>query len=420
MRRLTLALTLLLALCAPVRALPDEPPTLALRDAIALARRNSPTLQASRVALAQAQTSQRAAEAERGPRLALSSALSRSGQGAGTPFGQGAWDTKLALSQRVFDAFLVHDALQQASLARQKAEAEFEAVDLTLQYDVARTYLDLLRAQAQEAASRVDMEQARAQQEVAKVRLKGGVSTELDVLQVQALVAGAEDRRLQAQASREAAQLALSTLLAQPIETIRPDARTAFRPLSTDAASASSALGQRPELRALDLARQLQVLSATQRSRAKLPTVEAAGNVAASPYSGGSYGVTGTLSWTLLDSGRIDAQVLQAEQDAARSGALLEAGRLAATLEISRAQAALQTVHGRIQLTQQQLTASNRALQLARLRFERGVGTNLEMIQALTALNQAQSAVIAAKFDEFAAQLKMTQALALPVDVLLP
>ncbi|MNT92260.1 hypothetical protein D3C72_2335130 [compost metagenome] len=54
------------------------------------------------------------------------------------------------------------------------------------------------------------------------------------------------------------------------------------------------------------------------------------------------------------------------------------------------------------------------------MRFERGVGTNLEMIQALTALNQAQSAAIAARFDGFAAQLKVAQALAMPVEVLSP
>ncbi|MNY19485.1 Outer membrane efflux protein [compost metagenome] len=266
----------------------------------------------------------------------------------------------------------------------------------------------------------MDIQQAKAQLEVARMRLRGGVSTELDVLQVQALVASAEDRRLQAIATLDAAQLAFATLLGQPGQSIRPDAKAILLPLAMAPASASSALTQRPELRALDVGRQLQELIVRQRSRAKLPTIEAAGSLGASPYGGVSYGVTGTMSWNLLDSGRLGAQIQQAEHDAARAAALLDAARLSATLEIQRAQASWHAFQGRTQLTQQQLAAANRALELARMRFERGVGTNLEMIQALTALNQAQSAAIAARFDGFAAQLKVAQALAMPVEVLSP
>ncbi|MBO9542538.1 TolC family protein [bacterium] len=420
MRRSFLVCCLLVVLGSaggPAIALEGE---LSLREAIAHARSFSPTLKAGKLLIAQTEASQRGAEAERWPRLLLSSALSQTGKDTGVAFAQGAWDTKLSLNQRLFDAFLAQDAQQQTALARRRAEAEFEAADLALQYEVARTYFDVLRAQALEAASRVDIQQAKAQLEVAKMRLKGGVSTELDVLQVQALVASAEDRRLQAQATLDAAQLAFATLLGQSGTSIHPDAKAVLLPLEMPPASASSALTQRPELRALDVGRQLQELVVRQRSRAKLPTLEAAGNLGASPYGGASYGVTGTLSWTLLDSGRIGAQVQQAEQDAARAAAILDAGRLSATLDIQRAQAALHAFQGRTQLTQQQLAAANRALQLARMRFERGVGTNLEMIQALTALNQAQSAAIAAKFDGFAAQLKLAQALALPVEALSP
>jgi outer membrane protein TolC len=212
----------------------------------------------------------------------------------------------------------------------------------------------------------------------------------------------------------------MSGLLAlMGVEPVRLSLDTAFIPLEVDEASVSAALLKRPELRVLDLNRALQELTALQRSRAKLPTFEAGGNVTASPFGAASYGVTGTLSWPLLDSGRLDGPIDQARLEAGRAAALRDAGRLSAALEIRRAQATLRTSEERVKLADQQRSAATRALQLARLRFERGVGTSLEMLQALTSLNQAQTAAIAAKFDDEAARLKLAQALALPVESLL-
>ncbi|HEY9899303.1 MAG TPA: TolC family protein [Pantanalinema sp.] len=394
-----------------------EDPALSLREAIARARLHHPSLRASRLLLDQAQAAARSAEAEKGPRLTLTSALSGSGQGEKAP--QGGWDTKLAVSQPLFDAFKAQDALQLASLLRLKAESDLAASDLALQYDVSRFYLEALRAQAQVSAAQLDIARARSQVGVAKARLRGGAGTELDVLQVEALLASAQDRRLQAQATHEAALNALEALVGQAPQSLRPDPGTALLLVTVDGAGASAALLQRPDLRTLEINRRIQELTAVQRSRAKLPTLEAGGNVGASPFGGASYGVTGTLSWGVFDAGRLDGPIAQARLEAERAAALLEAGRLSAILEIRRAQAALRTSEERVELTGQQQAASARALQLSLLRFERGVGTSLETLQALTSLNQAQSAAIAAKFDDYAARLKLTQALGLPVEAML-
>ncbi|HEY9856294.1 MAG TPA: TolC family protein, partial [Stenomitos sp.] len=129
--------------------------------------------------------------------------------------------------------------------------------------------------------------------------------------------------------------------------------------------------------------------------------------------------VIGTLTWKLLDSGRQAAQVDQARLEAERVALTLQARQEAATLDLETARAALLSSEERIRLTRDQLATAQEALHLARLRFEGGVGTSLEVIQALTALNQAQTAAIAARFDQAMAVLKLGQVLATPVAALL-
>lgn len=409
------ACSILLTLSGPVLA--AEQTLLSLRDAIATARRANPTLLASRLALTQAKMNRQVAEKDRGPNLGIQSDLIRSG--TGSALNPTAWNSKVTLSQSLFDAHKVEDELSQAALSRDKAEADRDGIDLDLQYEVARAYMEVLRTQALEAASETDVKQAKAQEEIANLRLQGHIGTMLEVLQARSLVAGAEDRRLQAIATMDITRLALESDLGESLGARTPDEKTTFLPLSSSGASMSTLLAVRPELRSLEATRRIQNLTVTQKSRAKLPTLTAYGNVTGSPFAAPTYGATGTALWTLFDSGRLDIQIEQARLDAARASALLDAGKKAATFDLMSDLKALERSQKRIPLTQEQLDAANQALELARLRYGRGVGTSLEMIQAVTTLNQSETAAITARFDEFTALLKMGRAMALPVDSLI-
>lgn len=416
MRRSVLVLTALALLWGvPARA----QAALTLDEAIAQARAFSPLLRASRIGLDQADAARRGAEADRWPAINLSSSLSRAGQGSGIMTGGNAWNTKLALTQPVFDAWRVDDALDQAAIAREKASFELASADLDLQYEVARAFFDVLRTRALEQAATFDTTQAQAQVDLARTRMRLKVGTQLDVLQAQSVLASARDRHLQSQTAVTTALLRLETDLGAPVQLPLAEPATLAVVPEGHPASPSVALAGRPDLQALEAARRAQEVTARQRSRGMTPSFDAGGNVEQTLAGATNLTVIGTLTWKLLDSGRQSAQVDQARLEADRAAAILQARQQAALLDLASAREALRSSEARIRLTQGQLATAQEALHLAKLRFEGGVGTSLEVIQALTAFNQAQTAAIAARFDRAAAVLKLGQVKAVPVAALL-
>lgn len=386
---------------------------LTLSDAISLATSTHPSIEASRLGIAQAQAAIREAWSGYKPKISLAGGVD---QGLNT----GAARPKLQFNavQPLYDGNRTLLAVRQAELSETSAELERIAVRRRIAYETARAYFAVLQAESLREAARHNVEQAKEQLSLAELRARGQVGTRLEVLQAKGAIATAQDGYLQAVNQVRQSRQTLENLLGHPLDGDL-DRMSALKHVDYVPEQVARALDARPDVGQAILARDVQDVEAAQRSRLTWPTLSAVGDVAMG-QEGTRQTVAASLSWPFIDGERTAAQVEQARLGIARAEATLAALRREATLEIRLAAETLQLSQDRVKIAQQGLQAAIEGLTLAKVRFAGGVGTGLEVINALSMLSQAQSAYIQGTFAVQTSQLRLAQALGIDAEELIP
>ncbi|MBA3725501.1 MAG: TolC family protein [Armatimonadetes bacterium] len=308
----------------------------------------------------------------------------------------------LNLSQRV-DIFGV------AGLAISGARALFlasEAIVASAVNDAALRaksgFLDVLRAE--ELVGVADERIANVQEELRVARLKNqeGAAAKFDVIRFEAELATAEQERLQAANTLDLAKAAFNEVLARdistPVELVKPGPVPAVaRPLAD---LTELALQQRPDIVAA--ARRLDYQNRYRRARQKdgLPALNLSGGITYNPDAGGLGGMqsdasaTAVLSFPLFDGGTRRARVSQARADEDRARILLAQQSRAVEKEVKQAYLNVESARQQIETAEKGLELARETLRIARIRYEAGVGTPLELSDANVVLVRARTALV--------------------------
>jgi len=326
---------------------------------------------------------------------------------------------QLSANQVLFDAFQTQDGLKIADSTRDLARVEILSARRRAQFDAANAYLGVLRAESLLEVSRVALEQARAHVEQAQLRERSGVGTRFEVLQAQTQLANTQGQFSQASNRVELARLSLGTALGVSAMNARLDSALTLPRAAVSTAVYEAAIANRLEVQQIDLKREMDETTVTLRSRAYLPTVAGIGMLTYQPGSMSYYLLGASMNWTLVNGGKTKAQIAQAEAEVAKDLAQLESVRRQVALDIQNALSARTEAIDRVAIAQQGVAAAAEGYRLAQVRFQAGMGTGLEVIDAQTSLAQAQSNLVQAQYDVQAAELRVTQALGLELQTVL-
>ena len=121
------------------------------------------------------------------------------------------------------------------------------------------------------------------------------------------------------------------------------------------------------------------------------------------------------VSWPLFDGLRTRANVDIAESQARIAELQLEQRREAVTIEIARARSELARAQAAFAAQRQNVAEAEEAFRLATLRFERGVGTQLEVSDAQLLQLTAQTNAARAAFDLYLATAEQARAEGRPI-----
>ncbi|MNX55020.1 Outer membrane efflux protein BepC precursor [compost metagenome] len=396
--------------------------SLSLKGAIQTALAQHPSILASRLMVQVAEVSVRQAESNRMPMLSATSGLSHS-SALGLPPGSAGingYQTQLTVSQPLYNPQQIGDAHRLAVLAARSSEAADRQTVLTVAYTTANAYVELLMAQDLLAAAKLDVEQADKQVAIAQEQANGQVGTMYQVLSAQSTLAQAHDSYVRALDAFNQARQSLEAALGESLGDRTIDPAFALQNFSADAEQIARALENRPDLQGLEISREIQEASAEQAAHALLPTMSAVGG-SSLPMAGGiQYSLGVTASWAMFDGGRSRMQGEAARLSAEQVQATLEARRLQARHQIMSALQSYRTAQQRVSITQQGLKTAIDTLEISRVRFEAGVGTSLEVINALTSLNSFQVSYVQARYGVIRAQLSLAQAMGISLTELLP
>ncbi|MNY10694.1 copper/silver efflux system outer membrane protein CusC [compost metagenome] len=117
------------------------------------------------------------------------------------------------------------------------------------------------------------------------------------------------------------------------------------------------------------------------------------------------------LSWTVLDWGKADAKVSSSELDLAQTDFNLESARRNLSMDVQSSLLSRQDARDRVAISQKGLQVSQESYRMAQVRYNAGVGTGYEVIDAQTQLVQAQNNYVQATYDLQAAEVGLAQAL---------
>lgn len=288
---------------------------------------------------------------------------------------------------------LRHNARAQGALLASSKE-DLRGVLVALTAELARSYFELRGAEEQLAVARENAENQRRTLDVTRERLDAGRGTAFDTeratAQLNVTLASIPLREAQV----AAAQYRIGTLLGRAPSSVAADLGAGQgRPTLPDSVaveSPDSVIRHRPDVAAAERFAAAQAALVGSARAEYLPRLSVGGSLGYTAPDAGALGDDGTfrysvgpvLSWPALNLGRVKSGVnaARAREDAARAdyGQVV----LAAIEEVETSLARYRASRSRVVALQAAAEASQRAADLARMRFAEGITDFLQVLDA--------------------------------------
>jgi NodT family efflux transporter outer membrane factor (OMF) lipoprotein len=391
-----------------------------LRQLIATALRNNRDLRVAvlNVELARAQYDIR--DADRFPSVGAVVSGSRTPKsGGGTT---SAYTAGLAITSWEIDFFGRIKSLSEAALAQYLGTEEGrKAAQITLVSTVANTWLNLVADEELLALTRQTLTTREESLRLSRLRFDNGATSELDFRLAQSLFESARVALAQQQRQRAQDLNTLALLIGEPVPTnFQVSATTASLSLpDLPAGTPSDVLARRPDVRQAE--QQLVAANANigAARAAFFPRISLTAGVGSASselsglFKGGSWGWTAApqLLLPIFDAGRNQAGLRSANVSRDIAVAQYEKAIQSAFREVADALAGRATLGEQLQAQANVVEAESVRFRLSELRYNNGVSSYLDLLDAQRSLFTAQQALIQARLAQLQNQVLLYRAL---------
>lgn len=382
-----------------------------LQALITLALENNRDLRVAALQVEQARAQWQIRQADQLPSVGLAANASRA-PATGTGKLTNSFSAGLAITAWEIDFFGRLGALKEQGQAQFLASEEGRAAaQTTLVAAVANGWLALVADEELLELSRQTLATREESARLAQVRFEAGAASELDLRQAQSLAESARATLAQQLRQRALDENTLTLLLGAPMpDSVRaalPGSRLSrITPLADiPAGMPADLLTQRPDIRQAE--QQLRAANANigAARAAFFPRISltAQAGTASGELSGlfknGSWGFTiaPSLLQPIFDAGRNQANLEVSEAGKGIALAQYEKAIQTAFKEVSDALASQASLQQQAQAQQAQADAETRRLQLSSLRYENGVASYLDLLDAQRSLFALQQALVQAR-----------------------
>ena len=291
------------------------------------------------------------------------------------------------------------------------AEEGLRDVQVTLTAELARAYFELRGAQLQLEVARQNAENQRRTFDVTRQRLDAGRGSAFDTERAQAQLSSTLASIPAREAQVAAAQYRIGVLVGRsPTEVARELEQPGRFPTLPDVTSIGrpeEVIRYRPDVAAAErlAAAQRALVGAAKASYLPRLTIGGSAGYAAPEFNAvGSHGtvryvVGPVISWPALNLGRVRAEVDAAQAREEAASAEYSRVVLAAMEEVETTLTQYRTARVRVERLQEASAASERAAELARLRFTEGVTDFLQVLDAERTQLEAQDRLAQGRTD---------------------
>ena len=385
-----------------------------LRQALNLAQRNNPALQVSRLTFARSVAQFQEAQALNYPTLLLRSGFSRSQSASGDLAARASQNTLfprqnnysqtfsggIGLDYNVFDFGRRSGQIGAAKSQARASELQVEADTEDLLLNVALEYYNLQQADENVRIARSAVRNAEASLRDTIALEQAGLGTRFDVLQAQVQLGQTQTTLTNALATQEQQRRQLAQRLNLPPDidptTADPVALAGEWTLPL-ADSIVLAFKNRAELQQQLAQRQAAEYQRQADLAALLPALGVSAqynfldDLRTSAGFGNGYSVSANVNWNLFDGGAALARARQQEANIAISENQFAVVRNQIQKGVEDAYYQLRSSRSNVDTSRLTVAQATEALRLARLRFQAGVGTQTDVINAENSLTRAEA-----------------------------
>ncbi len=324
----------------------------------------------------------------------------------------------VTVDQVIYDAGQTKNAVRSARLGKEISEEDQRRSTMHVIANVVRAYHGAVLASeslnvATESvrSAEADLNRARAVREV-------GMSTSADVLSIQVHLAAMREQQIRRRADLEVGQAALNEALGLPLDT-KHELGTPLTAASLKGIELASfekeSLAYRPEARQ---SRMAVSLAETQNAAARasyLPQVIAHGGFEAdrqrfATRGGGNWTAMVSLRWNIFDGFSDKARINQAAYGLQRAEALRKQAESQIQLHVRRAWADFRAAEQRIEVADAAVTQAEESLRITKNRYESGLSNVTDLLRTETAVLEARSRRLAAVYDQRLAAVSLALA----------
>jgi outer membrane protein TolC len=379
---------------------------LTLKEAIDIAFRNNRDVQAARLTVSRSELSIREAQAAQAIQVGLTGTLSNSGSplivGTASQFNTNSGTDIQGRVQATYN--LLNAGRDAGSVRAAEEQVKFDRLDLvrvqqSVRGNVLTAYYDLQQADSAAIINQAAVKDATRSLSDAQLQEKAGVGTKFDILRAQVQLATANQDLTNSQGQQQIARKRIAQLLSVDNNT-EYKAADAVNKLGSWGLSLEDsvvlAYKNRPEVKQQIARRSISeqqsiVASAADSAQVNLFTNYTLGkSISTSASAQDSYSLGAQLSWNFWDGGAARARTSQQQVSQEIAENQFTTARNQIRFEVEQSYNNLGTNEKNITTATQALKQAEESLKLARLRFQAGVGTQTDVIQAQTELARAR------------------------------
>lgn len=351
-----------------------------------------------------------------------SAALSTSGTRSSSPAGGDAnsFNSALRLNWQLYSGGRNDALMDQAKLNSGSADLALDKAKDQTVLDATTAYFSVLQAKNMEKVNQETVDSLAAHLTNVKAQYDAGVVAKADMLRSEVELANAKQNLTKAQNSYDVAVAALNNIIGEPLDTVNEysDDFTHDPYDITLDNSISQAFDNRPELE--QAKNNIAAAEAGVRiaKSGNLPTVNVSGSTGVTgnsfPGNNDNWSVGVSASWNIFDAGLTNAKINEAKSLGDKAESAYKQTRDSIELEVRQAYLGMTEAQKRIDTTQVAVDKASEDLSIAQTKYQAGVGTNLDVIDAQLALTQAKTNYTQALYDYSVSKAKLDKAIGKP------
>ena len=434
MKKWIACLVLMLMLTGIVAAAPEQTGTtkeISLDEAVKLALTNNPS---GKIAVFDFEAAKGALTAARSYRWFTISASHKdartwSGEAANTAAGRDPnyvaeqYTNSATLNWTLWSGNKVESQISQAKLALDSSQWGVAKARQQLKYDATDAYFKFMAARDNVKLNQESVERLERYLQDVKLQFEVGVVAKVDVLRSEVELAKAKQSLIEAQNTYDLTMANLNNIIGFPLTTelnIKGDLSYA-RYEKELAFCVDAALRQRPEISQYTDAAKSAQEGITVAKSGYLPTVSAVYNAGwyDSKFAGGNnynWSVYLLTNWTLFDSGYTAGKVKQAVEGYKKAQEQLKQTVDSVQLDVRQTYLSLKAAEQSIATSSSAVGLAEEDYKIKVIRYQAGVGTNLDVLDAQVALTTAKNNFLKAMYEYNNFRAKLDKAMGAPVN----